>query len=102
MKDKGKLLAIGLLGTGALALAALAQTSQFDDFDIDHDNRITLDEWHGGTADRGIFSDRDGNDDLRLDENEFDALGFDDDFDEWDTNGDDYLNDNEYYDGAFN
>ena len=102
MKDKGKLLAIGLLGTGALALAALAQTSQFDDIDHDHDNRITLDEWHGGTADRGIFSDRDGNDDLRLDENEFDALGFDDDFDEWDTNGDDYLNDNEYYDGAFN
>jgi hypothetical protein len=103
MKDTSKLFAIGLLGTGALALgtAAFGQARQFDDFDKNGDNRITLDEWHGGSADRGIFADRDRNDDRRLDANEFDALGFDDDFDEWDANDDDYLDDDEYYQGAF-
>lgn len=103
MKDTRKLFAISLLGTGALALGATAfgQTRQFDDFDENSDERITLDEWHGGTADIGIFADRDLNDDRRLDEDEFHALGFDDDFDEWDANDDYYLDNDEYYDGAF-
>ena len=103
MNDRTKLIAIGLVGTVALSVGttAFGQTREFDDFDSNHDDRITLDEWHGGTADLRIFADRDGNDDRRLDANEFDALGYDEDFDEWDANDDDYIDEDEYYDGAF-
>jgi hypothetical protein len=103
MKDATRMLSIGLLGAGSLALgaAAFGQTRQFDDFDKNGDDRITLDEWHGGIAGAGVFSGRDVNDDRRLDENEFGALDFDEEFDAWDANDDDYLDDDEYYDGAF-
>jgi hypothetical protein len=103
MNHPGKTFAIGLIGTGALALcaAAFGQARQFDDFDANDDDRITLDEWHGGMGDIGIFDDRDENRDTRLDESEFDALGLDGDFDAWDANDDNYLDDNEYYEGSF-
>lgn len=103
MKDVRKAFAIGWIGAGALALGASAfgQTRQFNDFDANGDKRITLDEWHGGTAADGIFADRDRNDDRRLDQNEFAALGIDESFDDWDANDDNYLDNDEYYDGAF-
>jgi hypothetical protein len=58
MNDLAKILSIGVLGTGAVVLgaAALGQSHEFGDFDSNSDDRITLDEWNGGTADAGMFA----------------------------------------------
>ena len=99
-KILGAMIGVGLMTMGATALAQ--EEREFGDFDADNDARITLDEWHGGVGDIGIFGDRDLNEDDRIDENEFNALGMEDeDFDTWDANDDSYLDEDEYYEGTF-
>lgn len=100
------LLATSVLLAGGLALAEVTHES-FDAADTNNDDVISKDEFYGFVGDAGIYADYDYDGDGFIDETEFDGIDwndgvdFDDEFNEWDVDGDSYLTDNELYDGYF-
>ena len=97
------ILATTILFTGAIASANEgSDTSRtFDDADANNSGEVSKDEFYGLVSDAGIYSDWDTDSDGFIDENEFNELGLDEDFDSLDANDDSYLDSDEFYDGYF-
>lgn len=85
-----------------MALASSpAFAATFASQDTNGDGEISRDEFYGSVADAGIYADLDTNNDGLLDENEFGALGYDWDYDAWDTNEYGFVDSGEFYDGLY-
>ena len=87
--------ALALLGA-----PAFAQTT-FESQDTDGDGSISKDEYYGVVGDAGVYADLDYDSDGFIDENEFEGIGLDDDYETWDLDNDDYVDSTEFYEGYF-
>ena len=83
--------------------AALADQTfeSFDTADTNGDGEISKDEFYGLVSDAGIYADWDADSDGFIEEEEFNEIGLDDDFDTWDADENSYLDTNEFYEGYF-
>ena len=93
-------LATSIILAGGAALADKSFES-FDTADTNNDGEISKDEFYGLVSDAGIYADWDADSDGFIEEEEFNELGLDDDFDSWDADENSYLDTNEFYDGYF-
>lgn len=94
------------LGTPASAQerTEMSTARSFESVDQDGNGQISKDEFYGTVRDLGIYPNYDRNQDKRLDEAELAVITFDDDFHdgfEWDADGDGFVNEDEFYEGAF-
>ena len=80
--------------------AALAQ-SAFETNDVNDDGMLSKDEFYGLVTDAGIYPDVDLDSDGLIERHEWDELGLDEDFAEWDEDENEYLGADEFYDGYF-
>lgn len=94
-------LATAILLTGGIALAGGKTAATFESMDTNEDRSITKDEYYGSISDMGTYADFDYDSDGLIDEDEFNELGNDGDFDTWDANNDNWLDSGEFYDGVF-
>ncbi|GAB3032899.1 hypothetical protein [Bowmanella dokdonensis] len=79
---------------------ALAGTT-FNQADMNDDGKVTRTEFRSTVGDADFAADWDDDDDGRIDTMEYEAIGLEDEFDEWDRDTNDYLSDNELYDGVY-
>ena len=89
----------------AVALAVTHESGDVVDFnalDADGDSQITRTEYDSYVRDSDRYTDWDINADGLLDENEYDAIGWDSEFDTLDADNDSLLDVIEFYDGVFN
>lgn len=85
-----------------LALGATpAFAASFDTLDSDANGELSRDEFYGGVADAGIYSNWDTSGDGLIDNTEFDAIGADWDYNTWDADGNNYVDSGEFYDGYY-
>lgn len=80
-------------------------------WDADRNNRVDRQEFETAFRDRDTYGDWDKNDDRRLDRDEWEtgfnvyssSYPYDEEgaFDEWDTERDDYIDENEFLGGTF-
>lgn len=98
MKLKLIALASAIAFSGSATAAVMLD---FDTVDVNGDGNLTLDEFYGSASDAGLYSDWDLDSDGLIDEDEFDELGLDWDYDTWDASGDGYLDSSEFYDGYY-
>lgn len=86
----------------ALAIGTTpAFAASFSELDSDGNQELSRDEFYGGVADIGTYSDWDANSDGLLDENEFNEIGGDWDYDTWDADANAYVDSGEFYDGYY-
>lgn len=88
---------IALSLASTMALAAGSSTVQ----DANSDGNITKDEFFGSMSDVGTYSDWDLDSDGLLNEDEFNEIGWDYEFDTWDGDYNNYLDAGEVYDGYY-
>lgn len=81
--------------------SALTNTKPYASYDINRDGIYSGDEFTSYVDRNGFFTNRDLNKDGLIDANEYNELGLDDDFGDWDTDGDSYINSSEFSEGAF-
>lgn len=94
---KAYVVALLIWGSGP---ATLAQ-SEFEKNDANKDGKISRHEFYSNVEDFGANQYRDKDRDNRLDRFEFDEIGSHAKFENWDSNGDSFLNTNEFYDGVY-
>lgn len=90
-----------LLGITLALSSTVAFAASFNDYDSNGDGKLTTDEFYGSVSDMGKYSDWDTSGDGLIDENEWNTLGWDYDYDTWDANSDGWLNSGEFYDGIY-
>ena len=82
----------------ALAIGTTpAFAASFSELDSNGNQELSRDEFYGGVADIGTYSDWDANSDGLLDENEFNEIGGDWDYDTWDADANAYVDPGEFY-----
>lgn len=90
-----------ILGLALAFGTTSAFAASFDTLDSDSNGELSRDEFYGGVADLGVYSDWDTSGDGLLDESEFDAIGQDWDYDTWDVDDNSYIDASEFYDGYY-
>lgn len=111
MKTKIQTTSALLLSLMIFASCAGPRENSYTTWDSNRDSRVDRDEFETVFRDRDTYGDWDSNGDRRLDRDEWEtgfnvynsSYPYDEDgvFDEWDTERDDYIDENEFLDGSF-
>lgn len=88
---------LALTFASSISMAATSFTFQ----DANDDGKISQDEYYSTLSDAGIYSDWDLDNDGFIEENEFNEIGFDYDYDLWDADNNGYLDAGELYDSYY-
>ena len=82
----------------------MGTATPFAELDANTDNRVTREEFQAYARDRRVFERWDENSDGMYGQDEFDAIGFDDevgDYEAWDTDGNGSLGADEFWGSVF-
>lgn len=89
------------IGLALASTGALAQELGFNDWDADANGVINQSEWNSGLAQNDLFGTYDANDDGVLDEQEWGDIGTNLGFNEWETDNQEGISENEFGTGLW-